>query len=91
MNEQREVCWRWTSSGREPVAAAGSHKEHVHYSSSGRVGIGSITSRRTTADDITFWDIVAWNLSGAGGTKPVIVAGCTAAKAEELHQKGLVK
>lgn len=83
--------FRYTAGGREPLAPAGEAGLHAHYSPMRRVGIGTITSRKSSSPELTFWDVLAWNLSGAGGTRPVVVPGCTAAKAKELHEKGLVK
>lgn len=89
MNTRESSQFRCTARGREAVACAGEAAQHVHVTTSSRVGIGSITSRPPEKWD--FWQRLALELAGAGAPSRAVVPFCTVAQAKELFQKGLVK
>lgn len=59
-----------------------------HYQSSPRVGIGSITS--SPRDPWTFWQLLAFELSGGGDPAKALVPFCTVEQAKRLHAEGMI-
>lgn len=84
-----DALFRHTARGREAIAKAGENADHAHYKPTGHVGIGTITSR--PKDSYTFYQYLAFELSGAGDPSKAIVPFCTVAQAIKLHAAGLVK
>ena len=84
-----EFLYRHSARGREPLAPPREGGDHVHYQPKRSAGLGVITSRNKPTH--TFWELLAWELSGAGDPSRAIVPGCTVTQAKELHRKGLIK
>lgn len=84
-----DALFRHSARGREPLAAAGESANHAHYKPSPSPGIGTITSR--SKDTFTFWQYLAFELSGAGDPSKAIVPFCTVEQAKKLHAEGLVQ
>lgn len=74
-----DSLFRQTARGREPLATSSEAGEHVHYTPSRRVGIGSITSRRPGVHQLTFFQMLALRL------------GVNVAEARRLHSEGKVQ
>lgn len=79
--------FRLRSGEREAIPASGQQAEH--YQPSRQHGIGAITSR--PAASWTFWQMLAFELSGAGDPSRAIVPFCTVGQAKTLHAKGLLQ
>lgn len=60
----------------------------AHYRSSSGVGIGAITSRHR--DTWTFWQLLAFELSGGGDPEKALVPFCTVEQAKRMHAEGLI-
>lgn len=84
-----EAAFRHSSRGREPLAPAGESRNHVHYSASRQAGIGVVTSNKRPA--YTFWQYLAFELSGAGDPSRAIVPFCTVEQAKQLHAEGRIQ
>lgn len=84
-----ETLFRNGPGGREPLAPPGEGGTHVHHQPSKQVGLGCITSRQRP--EVTFWELLAWTLSGEGDPSRALVPGCTVAQAMRLHAEGLIK
>lgn len=84
-----ETLFRHSSGGREPLAPPREGGDHVHYQPRRSAGLGVITSRARPTH--TFWELLAWELSGAGDPSRAIVPGCTVSQAKALHREGLIK
>lgn len=89
MSRHEDALFRHTARGREALAPAGESANHVHVSTTSKVGIGSITSRKP--DPWSFWDRLAFELAGAGDPTKAIVPFCTVEMARKLHAEGLIK
>lgn len=83
-----ETLFRHSPKGREPLAPPGEGGEHVHYQPLKRSGLGCITS--TKHPTCTFWELLAWRLSGEGDTSRAAVPGCTASQAKQLFEEGML-
>jgi hypothetical protein len=79
--------FRRHAGARESIPA--SSQRAAHCRSSSGVGIGTITSRPKNA--WSFWQLLAFELSGAGDPSKAIVPFCTPEQAEKLHAEGLVQ
>lgn len=84
-----DTLFRHTAHGREPLAAPSSGGDHVHYQPTKRVGLGSITSRDRKSP-YTFWELLAFELSGAGDPNAARVPFCTPRMAKDLFDQGLL-
>lgn len=80
-------AFRRRAGDRESIPSCG--ERSAHYRSSSAVGIGAITSR--PKNTWSFYQVLAFELAGAGDPSKAIVPFCTAAQAERLHSEGLVK
>lgn len=84
-----ETLFRRGSKGREAMAPPGEGGSHVHYQAAKSVGVGCKTSR--PHPEITFWELLAWQLSGEGDPTRAAVPGCTVAMAKQMYHQGLIK
>lgn len=84
-----ETLFRRGVKGREAMAPPGEGGTHVHYQASKSVSVGCVTSR--PHPEITFWELLAWQLSGEGNPANAVVPGCTVALAKRMYEQGLVK
>lgn len=84
-----ETLFRHGAKGREALAPPGEGGDHVHYQPQKHVGIGVVTSRPRPA--VTFWEQLAWELSGEGDPNRAAVPGCTVRQAKALFDQGLIK
>lgn len=84
-----ETLFRHGPKGREAMAPPGEGGDHVHYQAKKSVGIGCVTSRPRPA--VTFWEQLAWSLSGEGDSTKALVPGCTVRQAKALFEQGLIK
>lgn len=83
-----EALFRRSAKGREVMAPPGEGGDHVHYTPSKKVGIGVTTSRPRPT--VTFWELLAWKLSGEGDATKALVPGCTVTQAKRLYEEGLI-
>lgn len=79
--------FRRHAGSRESIPACG--ERAAHYRSSTGVGLGMITSRKK--DTWSFYQLLAFELSGGGDPSRAIVPFCTPQQAEKLHAEGAVK
>lgn len=84
-----ETLFRRGAKGREAMAPPGEGGTHIHYEASKKIGVGCITSRKQP--EITFWELLAWQLSGEGDPQRALVPGCTVAQAKRMYDEGLIK
>lgn len=85
----QETLFRHSAKGREALAPPGEGGHHVHYQPLKRSGLGTITSSAHPTS--TFWELLAWRLSGEGDRSQATVPGCTATQAKKLFEEGLLQ
>jgi hypothetical protein len=86
-----ETQFRHGAGGREPLSPPGQAGDHVHYTPMKRAGLGCITSRdKKPTSALSFFEVLAWELSGAGDVSKAIVPGCTVRQAKQLFDEGLI-
>jgi len=86
-----ETQFRHGAGGREPLSPPGQAGDHVHYTPLRRAGLGCITSRdKKATSSLSFFELLAWELSGAGDATKALVPGCTVRQAKQLFDEGLI-
>lgn len=86
-----ETQFRHGAGGREPLAPPGQAGDHVHYTPLRRAGLGCITSREQRPTSAhSFFELLAWELSGAGDPAKAVVPGCTLSQAKRMFDQGLI-